>query len=180
MAAARWALARAHGWSCSAREPLQPLEHRARLVELLQLRERLDEVRRDREDAGLVDAVLDSVRPDGAEGVGRRGGLAREQQRLAARAQRLEPVPADADLGGGGDRPGRPRLGLGGAPPSRGEERAAALVHRLDEQLGLGRLRPLGEQRLGRVPVAGAEVQLAEVEPLQGVGHRLALLVGRA
>ena len=76
------------------------------------------------------------------------------------------------------DRLGRPPLGLLREAAAGGEQRAAALVRREDQQLAVGGLGPLVEQARRGLPVAGAQLELAQMQPLQRVGDRLAALVG--
>jgi hypothetical protein len=57
-------------------------------------------------------------------------------------------------------------------------ERAAALVHRPGQQLPLGRLAPLVEQASCGLPLARAQLELAQVQAHQGVRGWFALFVG--
>ena len=69
-------------------------------------------------------------------------------------------------------RPARPALGgRDVAAPDR-EEAAAALEHRPDQQGAVGRGGPVGQHPLDLVPPAGPQLQLAQVQPGQGVGLR--------
>ena len=80
---------------------------------LAELDERLDQVRRDRERARLVDALALAVRPDGAQVLRRARQVAREQRRDAERAGGPEHLPAVVARLGLGERRLAPRL----APP---------------------------------------------------------------
>ena len=70
------------------------------------------------------------------------------------------------------------------ASASSGSPRPAASSARQRSNIGgtsrshVGRLGPLVEQPLGRVPGAGAQLALAQVQPLECVGDGLAALVG--
>ena len=86
-------------------ERAQPRGHGARLVELAELHERLDQVRGDRERSGLVDALALACAPRPLEPLGGARRLVREQRREPERARRLEHLPAVAA-----------RLGLARAP----------------------------------------------------------------
>src|SRR5205823_14503575 len=95
----------------------------------------------------------------------------------AAGAQRLEAVPAGVHAGRAGDCVRRPALGALGVAAAHGQQRAAALVHRLDEDRALGGLGPLVEPALGGVPVARPQLQLGQVQAAERVGGGLAPLV---
>ena len=79
---------------------------------------------------------------------------------------------------GARERLRRPPLRLLRKAAACGEQRAAALVHRPDQELRSEDSRPLVEQPRGRLPVAGAQLELAQVQALQGVRDALAALVG--
>ena len=159
------------------RERRQPPGHRACLLEVADLDERLDEIRRDGVRARVVHAFPLRPHPDGAQAVGRTGRVVREESGHTPCAERFEHVPSVPRPLRKRDRLGRPALRLARVPATGGKERAAALVHRPEQQLALGELRPLVEQALGLVPAAGAQLELAQVEPLERVRRGLAALV---
>ena len=64
------------------------------------------------------------------------------------------------------------------APRSGGEQRAAALVRGEDQQLAVRGLGPLVEQARCGPPVAGAQLELAHLQSLQGIRDRLVPFVG--
>ena len=145
--------------------------------QLAELDQRLDELRRDREDARLVDALALRVLPDRAEALGRRAPARAQQRGDPARPQGLEPVPARAGRLRARRAPRAAQCSASSGGPRRREQRAAALVHRPDQH-SLGRLGPLVEQRARGLPVADAQLELAQVEAQQRVRVRLAALVG--
>ena len=160
------------------RELGQPPGHGQRLVHLAELRERLDEIGRDGEGARVLHALALGVGPRPAQRLGGGLGLAREEPRDPEGTRGLEVVPANAGGLGARDRLGRPPPRLAGIPAAGGEQRAAALVHRPQEELVHGGLLPLAEEPFRFVPRADPELELAHVEALQRVGQRLAPLVG--
>jgi hypothetical protein len=114
------------------------VEHCPRALVLAGVGQRLDQLGGDGEHARLPHALAVEVLPRGAERRGRPLGLASEQRRDPERPVRLQPVPARADGLGPLDRVRGPALGLLRVPETGIEQRAAALVHRPDQQLPLG------------------------------------------
>ena len=152
--------------------------HLERLVVLADLSQRLDQIGRDRERPGVVHALALRVLPDVAQAFDRSRWLMGEQGGDPARPERFELVPADARRHCARDRLRSPFLRLARKSPAGGEQRAAPLVHRPDQELAFIRLAPLVEPACRRLPLACSQLELAEVEPLQEVRDRLASLVG--
>ena len=147
-----------------------------RLVELAELGQRLDQIARDGERARLVDPLALRVLPHGAQVRGRKRRLVREQGRLPERARGLERRPGVAARGGLLQRGLPPAARLGGIAAAHREQRAAALIGRRDQEHAVVGVGPFVEEAGGRVPVAGAQLELGEVQAQPGVGDALAAL----
>ena len=111
------------------------------------------------------------------------GSIARSGAPAARAASSLRPlsfeqVPDDLGLLPTEDRLRRPSPGGLGFAAERRQQRAAAFVARLYEQLAVGGRVPCFEQPLGTVAVAGAQLDLAQVQPQHHVGKRLSTVVG--
>ena len=140
------------GWSRLG-ELAQAIRHGLRLLELAEVDERLDEIRRDRERA----RARRRPRAGGAPRRPRQALLGRARGRPRAapdalRARRLEDVPVEPGPLGPRDGVGGPPLASRREAAAGGGERAAAVVARPDEQLAVAV--PLVEQSRGLVPVA--------------------------
>ena len=95
------------------------------------------------------------VLPDGAEASAARCRLVRQQRRDPDRTKCLQPIPARRLSPPRARSPERAHVARGlRKPAAGGEQRAAALVHRPEQQLVVGRLGPLVEQLLRRPPIA--------------------------
>ena len=128
--------------------------------------------RRDRERAGLVDALALRVRPTPRAGCSAaRAGSCASSAAMPERPRGLERLPAVAARLGLRQRRLRPALGLLRHAAPGGEQRAAALVGRRDQELPVVGVGPLVEQPRGRVPLAGAQLELGQVQPQPRVGR---------
>ena len=90
----RFTVASPQGCSCSLGELSQATRHRARLVQLARLHERLDQIGRNRERARIVHPFALEVLPDYAQALDRPAGLVCEQRRGPLCPQRPEQMPA--------------------------------------------------------------------------------------
>ena len=157
----------------------QPIGDPVRLVELAELGQRLDELGRDREHPGLVDTLALRVLPDRAQALGGPRRLVREQRRRSRAPAAPRACPGEPPCPRRGRSPRPPT-----APPPPGAPRPAASSARQRSYVGkissspVGGLGPLVEQARRGLPVAGAQLELAHVQSLQGVRDRLAALVG--
>ena len=175
----RRAVASPQGCSCaSASAPRGARRPRPRLLELAELDERLDEVRRDREGARVVHALALRVLPDPRAGsrppapARARGARAIPSARSASSRSQRDPVCLARAIASSAQRtasPASPR-------PAARSARQRSYIGQRSSAL-FGGLRPLVEEALGRVPAAGPQLELADVQALQRVRRRLAALV---
>ena len=138
-----------HGCSCCCASSRRRSATACASSSVAELDQRLDELRRDGEHAGLFHSFAAQVLPDDAKALCGTLRLVRQQRGDAARAQRLEPVPADAGRLGTGERFARPALCL--FRPVRGRRRAARGTARTSATSAAPRIRPTrrgGSRRL--------------------------------
>ena len=151
-------------------ELAQPSRHRERLLELAELDERFDELRSDREDARLVDALALACAPRRRAGsrLPRSGSCASSAAipRARSASSRSQPTPLASEraIASSAQRAASSREGRCPRQAAPGSARTSAR-----QQLPLGRLGPLVEQALPRPPSRRTQLELAQVQAQQGV-----------